>query len=67
MMTRRLFSLRVFTDPSACASLHPALDRMRFLFTMSEIQKPITTPRRIEILSPPFGFLHAKRFRARRN
>ena len=33
-----LVSFQVFTDLSAYASPHPAFDRMRFLFTMSEIE-----------------------------
>ena len=51
MRARRRLRLRVLTDLSAYASPHPAFDRMRFLFTMSEIESR-TERRRTEILSP---------------
>jgi hypothetical protein len=38
MMTRRFFSLQILTDRPAYPSPHPVFDRMRFLFTMSEIE-----------------------------
>jgi hypothetical protein len=33
-----LFRLQILTDRPAYASPHPVFDRMRFLFTMSEIE-----------------------------
>jgi hypothetical protein len=38
MMTRRFFALRSSRTFRLHASPHPAFDRMRFLFTMSEIE-----------------------------
>jgi hypothetical protein len=49
MMTRRLFRSQALTGPVGNASPHPAFDRMRFLFTMSEIEDR-KERRRTEIL-----------------
>jgi hypothetical protein len=40
MTTRRPFASRLSRTRRRHASPHPALDRMRFLFTMSEIERP---------------------------
>jgi hypothetical protein len=48
-MTRRLFRSQALTGPVGNASPHPAFDRMRFLFTMSEIEDR-KEQRRTEIL-----------------
>ena len=49
MMTRRLAALGSSRTFRLRASPHPAFDRMRFLFTMSEIEGQ-TERRRTEIL-----------------
>jgi hypothetical protein len=49
MMTRRLSASRPSRTFQLHASPHPAFDRMRFLFTMSEIEDR-KERRRIEIL-----------------
>jgi hypothetical protein len=56
---------QILTDRPANASPHPAFDRMRFLFTMSEIEGLGTD--KIEILPPSFGLRHVKRLCAQRN
>jgi len=56
-----LVSFQVFTDLSAYASPHPAFDRMRFLFTMSEIEGQKETATDRDPVRRPFGLRHAKR------
>src|ERR1700722_16909488 len=51
MMTRRFSGLQILTDRPAHASPHPVFDRMRFLFTMSDIEDR-KGRRRTKSLSP---------------
>src|ERR1700722_19339220 len=66
MMTRRL-SVRSSRTFRLHASPHPAFDRMRFLFTMSEIEDRKERLKDWNPVRRPFGLRHAKRLRAQRN
>ena len=67
MMTRRLAALGSSRTFRLHVSPHPAFDRMRFLFTMSEIEGR-KEQRRIEtLLADHSAFVTLKRLRAQRN